>query len=334
MKYLKHIFIPFMVISIAPISAYCSIERTYEDDKGIFSLVFENDVFSGTDNNYTNGLRLGWLSSESQVPEFAKKASDKLMPLSAGGNKRISFAIGQNIYTPSNKTSQDLVVGDRPYAGWLYGSAGIVADTPNSLDTMVITLGMVGPSSQAEGAQKFIHRSMGSSSPKGWNNQLHDEPGVILTYDHKWRNMYQVSSHGIGFDATPSMGFNLGNINTDASIGGMLRLGYDLPTDYGPPRILPSLPGSDYFVPTKQLSGYLFAGLDCKAVARNIFLDGNTFEDSASVNKEVLVGSAQVGVAMVYHQLRVSYTQIYMTKEYTTQQKGENFGAVTVSYRF
>lgn len=68
----------------------------------------------------------------------------------------------------------------------------------------------------------------------------------------------------------------------------MLRLGQRLPLDYGPPRIQPSLPGSGFFVPPQDRFGwYLFAGVEGRAVARNIFLDGNTFRDSRSVDKEL-----------------------------------------------
>ena len=55
-------------------------------------------------------------------------------------------------------------------------------------------------------------------------------------------------------------------------------------------RIEPSLPGSDFFEPTGGFSAYVFAGVDGRAIARNLFLDGNTFEGSRSVNKMNLVG--------------------------------------------
>ena len=223
---------------------------------------------------------------------------------------------------------------DHPYAGWLYGSIGMVTDTGNTLNNVMLTVGVVGPLAYAEQTQKFVHHITDSPQPKGWDSQLNNEPGVILTYERKWRKIYEFSPFGLGTDFTPHVGFNLGNINTDGSVGATLRLGYDLPADYGPPRIRPSLPGSDFFIPTKTLGGYLFTTVAARAVARNIFLDGNTFKDSPHVNKKKLVNSLQLGAAVTYGQTRLSYTHVLLTREYTGQRRKPAFGALTLSRRF
>jgi len=306
-----------------------------EDDKGIFSLIFENDIFAHTDRGYTNGVRMGWLSSETQAPDWVKWSADNFLPLAPDGDKRIGVALGQSMFTPTNLSQSAPIRNDRPYAGWLYGSLGIVSDTGKTLDNVMLTLGVVGPYSFAEQTQKFVHTHItGSPDPQGWNNQIKTEPGVILTYERKWRSLYQLSPFGVGVDMTPSVGVNLGNVETDAMVGTTVRLGYDLPADYGPPRVRPSLPGSDFFVPTRTLGGYLFAGVSGRGVARNIFLDGNTFANSLSVTKEPFVGSAQLGMAATYGKSRLSFTYVFLTREFTEQVTPEQFGVVTFSYRF
>lgn len=320
------------VASVA-LPAWAEDVRIQPDDKGIFSLVWENDKFAGTDRDYTNGVRASWLSSEENMPAWTRAVADNL-PLAPEGHKRISIALGQSMFAPEDLKSTTLVPNEQPYAGWLYGSLGMVSDTGKTLDNVMLTVGVVGPLSGAEQTQKFIHRLTDSQDPKGWDNQLKTEPGIILTYERKWRGIIEASPFGIGVDVTPHAGVNLGNINTDASVGATFRLGYDLPADYGPPRIRPSLPGSDFFIPAEQAGGYLFATVGERAVARNIFLDGNTFEDSASVDKKYLVSSLQVGVAATYAQTRISYTQVFLSKEYKTQEAGSKFGVLTVSYRF
>ncbi len=308
-------------------------ERIEADDKGIFSLVWENDKFAGTDRDYTNGVRASWLSSEENMPGWTRAVANNL-PLAPEGHKRISVAIGQSMFAPEDLKSTALVAGQQPYAGWLYGSVGLVSDTGKTLDNVLLTVGVVGPLSGAEQTQKFVHRLTDSEKPRGWDNQLENEPGIILTYERKWRGIFEASPLGFGMDVTPHVGVNLGNINTDASVGATLRLGYDLPADYGPPRIRPSLPGSDFFIPAENAGGYLFATIGERAVARNIFLDGNTFEDSPSVDKKHLVSSLQVGAAFTYAQTRISYTQVFTSKEYKTQSQGSQFGVLTASYRF
>lgn len=305
-----------------------------EDDKGIFNIVWENDIFAGEDQNYTNGFRVAWLSSETNAPRWIDWASRNLLPISSEGNKRISIAAGQSMYTPEDISQRQLITDDRPYAGWLYGSVGVVSDTGTQLDNVMLTLGVVGPLSGAKSTQKFVHKVIDSPNPQGWDNQLENEPGIMLTWERKWRGLYEFSPFGLGLDATPHMGVNLGNVMTDAAVGMTFRLGYDLPADYGPPRIRPSLPGSDFFIPTQELGGYLFAGFEGRAVGRNIFLDGNTFSESHDVNKEDFVGGVQAGAALTYGDARLSYTHVFMTREFREQDRPAQFGVVTLSYRF
>src|SRR3546814_8870959 len=104
--------------------------------------------------------------------------------------------------------------------------------------------------------------------------------------------------NNLGVDVTPHLGAALGNVYTYGAGGLTLRFGEDLPDDYGPPRIRPALPGSDYFRPTDDFGWYFFAGAEGRIVARNIFLDGNTFKDSHSVDKRPLVADLQAGIAV------------------------------------
>ena len=238
------------------------------------------------------------------------------------------------MFAPQDLTRRDYIAGDHPYAGWLYGSVGMVSDTGKTLDNVMLTLGVIGPMSLAEQTQIFVHKVTGSTHPEGWDNQLENEPGIVLTYERKWRGLYEMEPFGIGADVIPHVGINLGNVNTDASVGATFRLGYDLPTDYGPPRIRPSLSGSDFFTPTEDLGGYLFATVAERAVGRNIFLDGNSFQDGSHVNKEFFVSSLQVGGVLTWGETRLSYTQVFMTKEYTTQNHASSFGALTLLQRF
>ena len=311
-----------------------TLERPQEDDKGIFNVVWENDIFGGTDQNYTNGIRFAWLSSEEQTPDCARWSSNTLTPFERECHKRISIALGQSMFTPDNPLPRNVIANDRPYAGWLYGTVGMVSDTGDVLENMAVTVGVVGPAALAEPTQDFIHDLTDSPHFNGWDNQLDNEPGLILSYERKWRSLAEFSPFGLGADITPHAGVNLGNVHTDASVGATFRLGYDLPQDYGVPRIRPSLPGSDFFIPTQDLSGYLFAGVEGRAVGRNIFLDGNTFNSGPSVDKEWMVGTLQLGGALTYGDARLSYTHVFMTDEFKTQDKPAQFGAVTLSYRF
>lgn len=308
--------------------------RWQQDHRGVYSFNFENDIFSGNDNNYTNGVRFAYVSPESNVPSWLENTANAIPFFAENGHKRWGIAVGQNMYTPDNITTQLPQPDDQPYAGWLYGSAMVMSDTGKTLDSFQLTLGMVGPASMAEGTQKFIHSTIGSDYPNGWRDQLRNEPGVVLSYERKWRGLAEFEPFGYGFDITPTAGVNLGNVYTDASLGAIARFGYDLPADYGPPLIRPSLSGSDFFMPSKDFGWYLFAGLEGRAVARNIFLDGNTFRDGPSVDKEHFVGGVQGGIAFTINGTRVSYTHVIRSEQFKTQKEREEFGSLNVSFRF
>jgi lipid A 3-O-deacylase len=310
------------------------ITRPKEDHDAIFTFSLENDLFMGEDDNYTNGVRFAYLSPESTVPRWIEDGANLIPFFASNGHKRWHAAFGQSMFTPSDITVKTFQPNDRPYAGWTYGSVGVISDTGKRLDNLQLTVGVVGPSSLAEQTQDFVHSMVGSNDPQGWRHQLHNEPGIVLTYERKWRGLYEFSPFGLGVDITPTLGGSLGNIYTHAAAGAIVRIGYDLPADYGPPLIQPNLPGSDFFVPNSDFSWYLFTGLEGRAVARNIFLDGNTFQNSHSVDKYPLVGGAQFGLAFIVYDTRIAYTHVLRTKEFERQPRNDAFGAFTISRRF
>lgn len=308
--------------------------REQKDGKGIFTASLENDYFSGEDNGYTNGVRFAWTSAETDIPGWLEKTADFLPFFAKNGHRRYGFAVGQSMFTPNNISDPALIPHDRPYAGWLYGSAGLISDTGYRLDNLQLTLGMVGPASRAAQTQDFVHHTVGTFDPQGWDHQLKNEPGIILTYERQWRAIVQMQPFGWGLDITPHIGGSVGNIYTYASAGANLRFGYDLPSDYGPPLIRPSLPGSDFFVPSHRLGWYVFAGLEGRAIARDIFLDGNSWKASHSVNKRPFVGTLQAGIAVSYRDWRLAYTQNWRSREFDGQHYDSGFGALTLSTRF
>lgn len=318
------------------------------DDKWGVSLSIENDLFTrnNQDQHYTNGIRLAFVSPEDTAPEPVLSAAKAVPFFASNGRIRTSYAIGQSMYTPNDITIAENQPNDRPWAGLLYGSVGLLSDTGlqregdsdySRIDTLELTLGVVGPASFADNTQKVVHKMIDSPDPQGWDNQIKNEPIVNLAYERKYRSWFEGDVLGLEYDATPHAGFMLGNAYTNAELGTMFRLGFDLPADYGPPRIRPSLPGSDFFAPDTEgfpVSGYLFAGAAGRWVLRDITLDGNTFKDSNSIDKEPLVGDLQIGFAIIVGQARFTYTHVYRTAEFEGQDKGDQFGSLSMSVRF
>jgi lipid A 3-O-deacylase len=305
------------------------------EERGTLSLVVENDLFVKTDRGYTSGVRLGWITSQQETPAAALQLARSIPLLASWGVVRSEYALQQAIFTPRNTTLAVPDPADRPYAGWLNASFGLIGESGPLLDQLSIGIGIVGPASLAREAQKLVHDIKGQASPAGWAFQLHNEPTLQLRYQRSWRALAAYSfNSGLGIDLTPHFGGVIGNAYTFANAGATIRFGQDLQQDYGPPRIGPSVPGSGFFVPSKKFSWYLFAGVEARAVARNIFLDGNTFESSRSVSRLPFVADLQAGSVLTFDQLRVSYKHIWRTKEFRGQPTNEIFGALSASLRW
>ena len=311
------------------------------DQAGILSVQIENDLWgNGTDRHYTHGTRISYLSNE-ETPAWLRQAVAYVPVFNRRGHLRTSYAVGQSIFTPEDITRKDLIEDERPYAGWLYGAIGLISDhrvrdgslQSKRLDSFELIVGVVGPAALAEETQGMVHTIIESPQPEGWRHQLHNEPGIMLVYDRQWQAQYLSEAWGLGVDLTPHVGGTLGNVLTSLSCGTTLRFGRDLPSDYGPPSIRPSLPGSGFFRPTQDFGWYLFAGLEGRYVAHSIFLDGNTFRSSHSVDREPWVGDVQVGLVLTWGEVRLSFTNIFRSDEFAEQKTSTEFGSISLSLR-
>jgi hypothetical protein len=234
----------------------------------------------------------------------------------------IALSLGQSIYTPKNIYTAQLLEDDRPYAGWSYLAAALQTKNVDFLNTLELNIGIVGPSSLAEQSQKLTHKWM-------------------IAWQLFWRVVSRSVGHGLAYDVIPHAGITVGNVLTYTNAGGEIRFGYNLPADFGSSLIEP---GGATVAPISTRDPRLgaashfgvtfFAGVDGRAVARNVFLDGNTFRDSASVDKNYLVADISAGVSVIFKKFKLTYTQVYRTEEFQGQDGGEIFGSFNLAYTF
>jgi len=319
---------------------------------GTFTIQDENDFFTGTDRHYSQGIRLSYLATARATPGWINRLPDMPSMFAAGNGKRldrrIGLIVGQSMFTPQDTDKRRLIRTDRPYAGWLYIGASLqtrYADRAgvNRLDIFAFEVGVVGPASKAEYTQNEFHELIRSNRVNGWDNQLGNEPAFFVTWERKWRSPVLRLDGGrgrfvLGIDAIPHIGLTGGTLQTHAAGGLTFRLGNHLPDDFGPPRIRPASPGSQSFEPTssrRPFRWYLFAGFETRLVARNLFLDGNTFRASHSVEKIPIVADLQVGLATVlFDKVRLTYTYVLRSPEFRGQRGPDQFASISLSIRF
>jgi hypothetical protein len=129
----------------------------------------------------------------------------------------------------------------------------------------------------------------------------------------------------LGIDLWPQLGGTLGNIRTQLEGGLSARIGYHLPER------LPLGPIGPAFVAEAPWSVYATTGISTRAVLRNIFLDGNTFRDSARVDRRWWVTDTYLAAFVQYGQLSLGYQWITRSKEFFGQEAPQKYGVVSIT---
>jgi hypothetical protein len=338
--------LPGFFLAGAAIATAFGIGAAHADDTSRITALEENDsVLFDSDKYYTQGLEFAYLGPD-VAPDSAWigpfDALGDLGPFDATGagqvSRRYEVLLGQSIFTPKDTAREDPDADDRPYAGWLYGGVGLLQDTDRRrLDHLELLLGVVGPDAFGKAVQNDYHQFIGIDKSRGWDEQLHNESGLMLSYERKWRFLQPVGE-GFAVDAIPELGITVGNVMDYVQAGGMLRFGKNLEADYGPQRIRPALSGTPYFN-RDYLDGpfgfYFFVGAQGRAVARNLFLDGNTFEDSRSVDSNVLVGDLSGGLSMFWGgDVRLDAAVTYRTEEFEDQDDPTKLWGINMTIGF
>lgn len=289
----------------------------------------ENDKFviPSTDKHYTQGLHVTVLWPDERVPLWVNPMTwwpdlGVKEPIHKYG-----FRLGQDIYTPVNTETNVLLRNDRPYAGWLFvglvrENRGTFAGNIPVLDHIEVDAGVVGPYARGSDSQVWFHGLIHVDEPRGWGNQLKNEPGVLLNYDRKF--LLWDSAEGndpFHLQLLPHFSINLGNIETSATLGTMLRFGYNFPNEFAQ-----SSPA--------RFGWYLFSGVEARAVGYNEFLDGNLYHESHSVAKEPVVIQLRAGLTVILHRVEFNWTYNYLNKEFKKQDKFDAYGSLNLTCHF
>ena len=334
-------------LAAATIAATLAATAAHAEDNSRFTVIEENDSIGfDSDKYYTQGIEFVYLGPDVAADSTWIGPFDALAdlgPFDTGGagevSRRYEVMLGQSMFTPEDTDLEDPDPSDRPYAGWFYGGVGLIQDTDRRrLDHLELLVGVVGPAAFGETTQNDWHQYvLGVDEADGWDEQLDNEPGLMLSYERKWRFLQPVGG-GLAVDAIPELGITVGNVMDYVQAGGMLRFGKNLEADYGPTRIRPALSGTPYFN-SDYLDGpfgfYFFVGAQGRAVARNLFLDGNTFEDSPSVDSEALVGDLSGGLSMFWgHSVKLDAVVTYRTEEFEQQDDPTKIAGINVTVGF
>lgn len=291
--------------------------------KNEFGFKTENDAYLATlnDRYYTNGLFIYFRRALNP-----QKLSDHVE------KKTYEISAGQKMYTPYWGQVPKKENQDRPFAGYLYAGASysIFYKDESVLKTSV-EIGTVGPNSLAQDAQELLHRTVGFYTPAGWEYQIRNEVAVNLaaTYSKLFirSNDHIVDLSGQGY---ANIGTTFSGLGASALFrAGRLNQLFNSTTHnavIGNAKTA-SLNKSEFFVYAKPQLNF---------VAYDATIQGSLFNNNSPLTFGVkpIVFEQQFGVNYSSKRFTVDFNVIFKTKEIKSVAQAQNYGGLSLYYRF
>lgn len=300
MLYMKRFYSSLMLLPIMA-SNFCFAEIDW------VSTTLDNDLFVGNDNGYTNGLYVSFFDAgdlaSGDLPEHDFWVAPLMwsMPKDSIKGAVNAYMLGQTMSTPSDITVAVPAESELPYAGLLALTNSYITVTDTHADRVSTTIGIVGSAALGEEAQKFVHELIGADEPLGWDTQLENELVFQLSRARAWRTWSSNSNH---FDFLTHADISLGTVQSGVQTGATFRYGRNLISSYA----TTLLNNSRTTNPTAIEKGwYLYAGMQLGYDFNRIFTDGNTFENSRSIDYDHEYFGITAGIAYSWQNYSLTF---------------------------
>jgi lipid A 3-O-deacylase len=235
---------------------------------------------------------------------------------------RTRVRLGQKIFTPENLFFYRPGVVDRPYAGWLSLTWARDRFTAARTTTASLEVGVTGGPSLARQIQEELHTLLNRIPPQGWEYQLPFEVAFAASVRDTWRVPLADNGRGWTFAVEPHWIVTAGTMRTSTEAGYALRVGWKAP----PESDIPGTSFDDFHLAARL-------GAEGEAVLRDLFLDGATWKESASIPKEPLVGRTRASVLLGWRRVDVHLGVTRSTKEFKAQDVPHLYGTLGVTVR-
>jgi len=306
-------------------------------------VTIENDSFTGSDNNYTNGIGVGWSTAEVGTygdGSFVRRWADfwSFLPFvrDEGYLTYASWTVGQEMHAPDDITNPDPPETDQPYAGVLYLDSILVARGHDWEHRWSLRLGVVGPASQADDTQEWFHDLVGADEPMGWDDQLPNEPLLNVGYDAAYLLAERDLATSAKFRLVPVGGAAVGNYFTGASLGLYSEVGWNLVDAFGVSALRGGFDTATTIGvgPVEDWSLSFFTSVGGLGIVHYLPLAGTVFEDSRSVDSEPFVGAMSAGLTLRRGRFVFGLAQTYTTEAFETQTEAAEYGTLSLSWFF
>ena len=274
--------------------------RRMDGDKYV-RLNYENDFFTATDRYYTQGVSLEFVH-----PGLGKFPLSYLLLRPTGYH--ISYGLSYELdgYTPSSIRHDEIIYGDRPFAGvMLLKSFNIAVDSAShNRFSSNFSIGMIGPAGGGEEIQYNIHKWLHNILPLGWQHQIHNDVLVNYGISHE----KQLLNLGDWLTLNSHADVELGTLSDKAGLGAILAIGNS----------------ANSFTKTKnKLRVRVYEQPQINLIAYDATLEGGVFNHSSPYTiapNQITRITFQNNAGIVFNigKLYLEYFQSYLTKEFQT----------------
>lgn len=325
MKKLIQFFLLLLLINLATNAQATAIVNTQ----------IENDTYFGQDQHYSNGLRVSYLPLDKTYPKLSAWLNNLGFNHLEEG-LLVELTLTNAIYTPVDIKSPNPQPHDHPWAGHTYLGAKL-SHQPLQFNAqwkyqqaVEINLGVIGPAAGARVIQTEFHKLINSRDPKGWHNQLRNEPTANLFYSWQWQQAMPLTSKTFWL-SQPDVGLALGSPFTYLNYGWGIGFS-NQPQAINLPAIQPAGLSTSYFTVTDQLTWQALLGLGQRLVIYNQFLDGQIFHSSPSLSGKLFVNHAYLGLGLNYKKWRFTSKLVLTGKEFSGQTESNKYATLGLSF--
>lgn len=254
-------------------------------DRWRLDLRVDNDLFvefsprKSRDHEYTHGTAL---TLESLLPQRP-----------CGDRHHLLLGLSQLLFTPRDETPG--APGQRRDAGWLRLQAGCISWTGGARTSIRMVVGVVGPLSGGEQAQRAIHHLLHFREPHGWEQQLPNRLEITVGAGRRFEVTPAHSPVQVSLEGRADVGTIRSSMSGATSVSLRSRRHPDTGIDL---RVGASAAGNDY----------LLQGLTTRR----------------------LLGWASVRGSVGLHPIVLSYGLTARTRSYREEPSGFLFGSIGI----
>lgn len=317
--------------------AFATFANTTQADT--FNIAWDNDLFTGMDRGYTNGLKLSYLTAtadnrQKKSSRLAQGARDSFAFLpgldSEAQDHALAFSLRQLMVTPADIAAREPIMDDLPYAGYLLAGTTLWSWDASRITGYGVHIGVVGPESGAEASQKWVHKLTGSETPNGWDHQLGTDVLGGVQAEHARKLIKTGSPDTLEQEVSVLGSAMLSSFRTSGRVGVVWRIGQHLPVnfvpDYAGTASTIGLPGA---LSARRHGWSVFIGLGLEFVPYS-YLDANSAP--YQFDESLVQGQAGIGGTWQWNQLQLALILRATTGEEDSNKDNFNFGSLSMTW--